>query len=127
MTYDGSSFFADNFGNEAEAKLHTPSLISYQVKYIVCFLVTVFVRIETICQQTARKKLTELVTQVHYQEIRRLSTEWELDCQRCVDIPFIVTSYRYLYSPRIRTEFSEYIVKNVGHFPVQLQFIGSEF
>ena len=60
------------------------------------------IRIETICQQTARKKLTELVTQVHFQEIRRLSTEWELDCQRCVDIPFIVTSYRYSYSHHIR-------------------------
>merc|ERR1719402_1373019 len=33
--------------------------------------------------------------EVHYQEIRRLSTEWELDCERCVDIPFITTCYRY--------------------------------
>ena len=37
-----------------------------------------------------------MAAQVVYGEIRTLSTEWELDCQQVVDIPFITETYRFV-------------------------------
>ena len=42
----------------------------------------------------AKKKLDQMAAKVIYEEIRILSTEWELDCQQVVDVPFIIETYR---------------------------------
>ena len=47
-----------------------------------------------ICSQASKGKLADQYVYVYYNEVRRLGTEWELDLEIQVDIPFIVNCIR---------------------------------
>ena len=50
---------------------------------------------------TAKGKLSEAELFVYYSEIRGLSSDWELNGQIAVDVPYIIACFRYIEYKKI--------------------------